>query len=74
MLKEEHLQITTIKKIQKPLVEEVLPDLTVPVEPLLVLLVTPFPKYSSITENPSFELLTFEFCSKLLFISITDLY
>nr|BAF01734.1 hypothetical protein [Arabidopsis thaliana] len=42
----------------------------------------PFPKYSAITENPSFEPFTcwknrswsFEFCSKLLFISITDLY
>lgn len=43
---------------------------------------TPFPKYSAITEKPSFELFTcwknrswsLEFCSKPLFISITALY
>lgn len=66
---------------QKPLVE-VAVDPRDPAGPLLVLLIIPFPKYSAITENPSFELLTclknrswfLEFCSKLLFISRTDLY
>lgn len=70
------------EKNQK-LLPEVPLDLRAPVGPLVVvLLIIPFPKYSAITENPSFELLTswknwswsFEFRSKLLFISMTDLY
>lgn len=60
-----------------------LSDLRMPrAVPLLVLLTTPLPKYSAITENPSFEFFTcwknrswsLPFCSKLLFVSKTDLY
>lgn len=59
-----------------------LPPLSASAGPMVVLLIMPFPKYWAITENPSFEFLTcwknrswlLEFCSKLLFISRTDLY
>lgn len=69
-------------KPQKPLLDDALPDLRPEVDPLLVLLMIPFPKYSAMTENPSLEFFTcwknlswsLEFCSKLLFISKTDLY
>lgn len=85
----QHIVVTNIEtkkqesnNAQRPLLEEMLPDLGSLMGPLVVLLMIPFPKYSAITENPSFELFTcwknwswsLEFCSKLLFVSRTDLY
>lgn len=74
--------LLTINRRQKPPIEEVLPACEVSVEGMLVLLMIPFPKYSAMTENPSFEPFTcwkklscsLELCSKFLFISRTDLY
>jgi len=45
-------------KPQKPLLDDAFPDLRSEVDPLLVLLIIPFPKYSAMTENPSLEFLT----------------
>ena len=43
---------------QKPLLDDAVPDLRSELDPLLVLLMIPFPKYSAMTENPSLEFFT----------------
>jgi len=45
-------------KHQKPLLENAFPNLRHEMDLLLVLLIIAFPKYSAMTENPTFEFLT----------------